>query len=219
MENTTNLDEQENLIRAGILQIGKALERIQLESLYRERGYTDFEQYCKSVWNWSLNYVNRLIRASTLAERLSTVMELPKNVKEAHLRTLANSLPNLEQQATALALAFRYAEDNSEAMETIHLTSGVEITSQVFATGIPATFQEAVLVADNPLVQLAMVEEVRERVLRQEQHRRDNQSKLVDERLYDQLPPDVLLGYANYKAKVRAYENGTIVIIVEGSKR
>jgi phage N-6-adenine-methyltransferase len=65
------LTELENRIQAGIetfVDVGLCLLEIRDRRLYREKGYTRFEDYCREQWGWSSRHVNRNIEAAKTAE-------------------------------------------------------------------------------------------------------------------------------------------------------
>ena len=61
------LHELEERIKAGIqtfIDVGNCLLEIRDRRLYKEKGYTRFEDYCREEWGWSRDYGYKLIRSA-----------------------------------------------------------------------------------------------------------------------------------------------------------
>lgn len=70
------------------LSVGRALTTIRDGNLYRDSNDT-FESYCSDRWGYVRSYAYRLIDAARVAQILSPNGDIPRDLKEAHLRSLA----------------------------------------------------------------------------------------------------------------------------------
>jgi hypothetical protein len=98
---TTQLHAYEGIIKRGqktFIEVGEALAKIREGKLYREAGYSSFEDYCRERWSMGRSYANQLIRTSELGEVGTTV-------------------PNFRQ---ARALAQVAEPKRAEVMERVH---------------------------------------------------------------------------------------------------
>jgi len=77
MENSlqvTRLSELEERIEKGLqtfIDVGNCLLEVRDKRLYREKGYSRFEDYCREEWGWSKTHANRNIAAAKTAEILT----------------------------------------------------------------------------------------------------------------------------------------------------
>jgi len=68
-----SLDECERVIKRGLatfVEVGEALMAIRDQRLYREKGYSRFEDYCQQEWGWSRIHAYRHIEAARVAALL-----------------------------------------------------------------------------------------------------------------------------------------------------
>jgi len=62
-----SLGDLEQRIEAGLktfIDVGTCLLEIRDRRLYKEKGYTRFEDYCREQWGWGKRYINRQIEAA-----------------------------------------------------------------------------------------------------------------------------------------------------------
>jgi phage N-6-adenine-methyltransferase len=103
MENAlqiATLQELETRIKAGLetfVDVGLCLLEIRDRRLYREKGYTRFEDYCREQWGWGRNYANRQIEAAKTAQILVPMGTIPDSERQA--RELAPLVKADEQEA------------------------------------------------------------------------------------------------------------------------
>lgn len=82
-----NLASLEAIIERGKLayiEVGKALREIQQAKLYREHGFTTFEDYCKQRWGFSRSVGYDYIAASRTAENVESVGSTLQNQTNQH---------------------------------------------------------------------------------------------------------------------------------------
>ena len=92
------LRKAEKSIIAGIKApfiLGEALQTIQENSLYKERGFTTFEQYCLTMYDISRNYAYKMIAAYKVTLIIDGIGIKPLN--ESQIRPLTNSMLKSEQ--------------------------------------------------------------------------------------------------------------------------
>ena len=91
------LDELETVIERGLqtfYEVGKALEEIREQKLYRETHKT-FENYCRDRWGMARPTAYRFINAAQVMENLSPIGDiLPR--KENQVRPLTQLSPELQ---------------------------------------------------------------------------------------------------------------------------
>ncbi|MDD5502444.1 MAG: DNA N-6-adenine-methyltransferase [Candidatus Thermoplasmatota archaeon] len=107
MENAlqiATLQELETRIKAGLetfVDVGLCLLEIRDRRLYREKGYTRFEDYCREQWGWGKQYAYRQIEAAKTIEIIGRKSpmgdEMPKTERQA--RELAPLVKADEQEA------------------------------------------------------------------------------------------------------------------------
>jgi len=104
------LTELEDVVRRGlssVVEVGRALMEIRNKRLYREMGFSTFEDYCRDRWKWTRQYANRQIRAAELVEMVPMGTKLKNErqarelvgLKEAEVRQVAERVDF--SQATA----------------------------------------------------------------------------------------------------------------------
>ncbi len=87
----SQLKEQEEIIERGLrglMNANWALKKIKDEKLYKEN-YATYSEYCRERWKYTPQYMNRLLRSSTLLETLKT-------------ETIVSVLPESEAQSNVL---------------------------------------------------------------------------------------------------------------------
>ena len=98
-------DECEKVISRGwdtFLEVGRALATIRDKRLYRD-AYENFEEYCRSKWEFSKTHANRLIEAAAVAAVLTPIGVKIKS--ESQLRPLVCLAPR------KIPAAWRKAEE------------------------------------------------------------------------------------------------------------
>lgn len=73
---TAQLRACESVIERGqqtFVEVGQALARIRDERLFREDGYTSFDDYCQARWAMRKTYASMLIGASEVAQEFTNV--------------------------------------------------------------------------------------------------------------------------------------------------
>ena len=83
------LAECEAVIKRGIgtfVEVGEALLEIRDRRLYRESGYTTWDDYTRERWGWSKSHANRHIESAKVAGLLAPIGVIPAN--EAQSREL-----------------------------------------------------------------------------------------------------------------------------------
>src|SRR5262249_22606925 len=107
------LEQCEEVIERGIatfVVVGAALLAIRQRKLYRDAGYTRFEDYCRERWSLSGRHAERLMSASAIVERLKSRPSgrlLPPT--EAHARPLSGLCE--EEQVAAWGEVIQAAQD------------------------------------------------------------------------------------------------------------
>jgi hypothetical protein len=100
------LNELEMVIRTGLrtfVQVGEALAEIRDRRLYREQGFSRFEDYCHERWGWNRDYANKQIRAADVVRNLDTTVSIP--VTERQVRPLTALSPQQQREVWANAVA------------------------------------------------------------------------------------------------------------------
>src|SRR6516165_4180442 len=80
------LAQLEAIIETGMqtfIQVGNALLEIRNQRLYREQGFSRFEDYCRKRWNMSQPHAQRMIDASEVAHNLIPMGITPQNERQA----------------------------------------------------------------------------------------------------------------------------------------
>lgn len=102
---TRTLRECEQIIERGLttfVEVGQALMEIRDGRLYREQGYSLFEDYCQQRWGWKHSHAYRLIESAQVATLLSPIGETPRT--ESQAREL---VPLLRQDEAAVVEVWR----------------------------------------------------------------------------------------------------------------
>ena len=97
------LQELEARIDAGLatfIDVGLCLMEIRDRRLYKDKGYTRFEDYCREQWGWSSRHVNRQIEAAETAVILGPIGPIPQT--ESQARELTPLVKADEQEAVAV---------------------------------------------------------------------------------------------------------------------
>ncbi len=88
----TRLDELEGVIRYGLktfVEVGNALKEIAAQKLYREQGYSTFEEYCKKRWNLNRRTAYDRIHAAEVVENVrASAQSLPSCAQAVELAVL-----------------------------------------------------------------------------------------------------------------------------------
>ena len=133
------LEKLEVIIEQGLetfYKVGQAFIKIRDRKLYKELGYSRFEDYCKERWNMSRHYAYRLIKSSEVVENVANCQQnLPAT--ESQTRELAK-LP-AQQQGEAWAKAVESSEDGKPTAKEVK-----EAVNE-----IKAPKQEIVSIVDN----------------------------------------------------------------------
>jgi hypothetical protein len=96
------LQQLEAVIESGLrtfVEVGVALMEIRERRLYREQGFTTFEDYCLERWKMSRPRAYQLMEAAYVVGNLSTIVDKPKN--EAQARELAPLSPEQQREVAA----------------------------------------------------------------------------------------------------------------------
>jgi hypothetical protein len=104
------------------IEVGLCLLEIRDRRLYKEQGYSRFEDYCQERWGWKKAYVYRQIEAAKVAQILSPTGDF---------------LPNTERQVRELAPLVKVNEQ--EALETwqeLKSEYGDNITSKIIRDAV-----------------------------------------------------------------------------------
>jgi len=85
----------EEIVDKGVrnmLDAAEALKEIRDNRLYRERGYSSFDQYLADEWGFGRSYINKIIKSSETRKRLGTLVpDLDSSsLAETALRELNN---------------------------------------------------------------------------------------------------------------------------------
>lgn len=121
------LAEYEGVIRRGLatfVEVGEALMAIRDGRLYREKGFTRFEDYCQKEWGWTSSYVNRQIEAT----KVTALLKNNANWHDSEAAPLTT--PATESQARELAPLMR--QDETAMIETwreLKETYGDQVTA------------------------------------------------------------------------------------------
>lgn len=110
LEESRRLVELEEVIERGIktfMAVGEALAEIRDGRLYRI-SHATFEDYCNEEWQMTRANASLLIGAAKVGENLSTIVDIPKPVRESQARQLTR-LPEPEQQREAWTAAVESA--------------------------------------------------------------------------------------------------------------
>ncbi len=97
------LPELEGRIEAGLqtfVDVGNCLLAIRDRRLYKEKGYTRFEDYCREQWGWSRVHAHRQIEAAQTANILLPIGNTPQT--ESQARELTPLVKHDEQEAVAI---------------------------------------------------------------------------------------------------------------------
>lgn len=113
------LDELECVIDRARIDAGEALREIRDSRLYRERGFSTFEDYCRERWGMSRIHAHRKIEASSILEALPIGNTEPPP-PESQLRELAP----LRDEPDNLREAWSEATERAEA-------SGQKMTAKI----------------------------------------------------------------------------------------
>lgn len=138
------LADCEKAIEQGLQSVGYQLKMIRDERLYREVGYTAFEDYCQERWSLSRSYVHRQIEASEVIGQLLPIGNTPPTT-EGQVRPLVALDP--EQRAEAWERATERAVELGKAKPT-----GVIVADVVREMTQPANPpQPTAIIHDDPV--------------------------------------------------------------------
>lgn len=122
---TRSLDELEGTIRQGLktfMEVGKALASIRERRLYKDRGYTTFEEYCREEWGWSRVQAHRQIQAAKITETLP-IGNRPQ--RESLVRPLAR-IEDPEERAQVWQEACEEAKADNTPVTAKHIEQKVQ---------------------------------------------------------------------------------------------
>lgn len=89
VKSTRTLEECEAVIRRGLnsfIEVGEALMEIRDNRLYREKGFSQFEDYCQQEWGFSQSRTYQMMDAAKvtgLLESSTIVEQLPATERQA----------------------------------------------------------------------------------------------------------------------------------------
>lgn len=109
LETTRSLADLEQIVERGLttfVDVGRALAEISERKLYREQGFSTFEEYCAKRWGWSRETAYKYIRATDAAENVYASTQTTPSLGQA--RELA-SLPPDQQREVAENIDFSKA--------------------------------------------------------------------------------------------------------------
>jgi len=109
----STLEFKESVIQSSIdsvglayVTIGRELAEISSERLYRQSGYSTFEEYCDKRWGWTRDNAYKYIQASGVAQNVYSSIQASPSLTQA--RELA-SLPPAKQVEVAATIDFSTA--------------------------------------------------------------------------------------------------------------
>ena len=80
---TTRLQELEQVIERGLMDVGQSLQEIRDKGLYKA-DYATFEDYCRERWGLTRRHVNRQIAAASVVSNLGPIgPKLPQTESQA----------------------------------------------------------------------------------------------------------------------------------------
>jgi phage N-6-adenine-methyltransferase len=100
------LVELEAVIERGIgtfVEVGNALREIRNDGLYKQQGYSKFDDYCKERWGWQRRHAYRLMDAAAVSELVSPMGHIPNERQARELTPLLDE-PGAVEEAYAEAL-------------------------------------------------------------------------------------------------------------------
>lgn len=100
------LVECEAVIERGLksfVEVGQALARIKDEDLYKQLGYTRFEDYCRERWDLSRKRAYDLTGAYETVRRMSPIGDIPLPATESQARELSGLEPGEAQEVMQAA--------------------------------------------------------------------------------------------------------------------
>lgn len=118
------LVECEAVIERGLksfVEVGQALARIKDEDLYKQLGYTRFEDYCRQRWDISRPRAYQLLEASKQIGNLSTIVDkshLPAT--ESQARELSGLDPGEAQEVMQAAHEATQGKITAKAIKQAH---------------------------------------------------------------------------------------------------
>lgn len=111
----TSLAEHEAVIERGLasfVEVGNALLAIKVDKLYRQSGYSTFEDYCQRRWDISRSRGYQLVTAAATVEALarslpetSTIVDIPLPTAEGQVRPLTEVEPEERPEVWASAVS------------------------------------------------------------------------------------------------------------------
>lgn len=118
-------DQLEAVIERGLktfVEVGQALMRIRDERLYRQRGYSDFDTYCRERWGWGKAYANHQVRAAQVA----TIVATP---------------PSNEAQARELTPLLGRPDELADTWQQLREEHGDKVTAQKVREAVTRTLR------------------------------------------------------------------------------
>lgn len=117
------LCQLEQIIQKGkdtFVEVGTALSEIRDSRIYRAT-FKTFEDYCQSRWDFSRQYVNKIISAAEVVSKMETVVSKPTT--ERQVRELAKA-PE-ETRPAAWERAQEIAKEESKPVAARHVEAAV----------------------------------------------------------------------------------------------
>ena len=138
-----SLSTLEERIERGLktfVEVGMCLLEIRDRRLYKEKGYSRFEDYCQEQWGWSRNYANKQIEAAKTVGILGTIVPIPKT--ETQVRELSPLIKADEQEAV-------------KTWQELRATHGDNITASIIREAVQDKLKPQ---AQVPVIELPAVE-------------------------------------------------------------
>lgn len=133
---TARLTDLEAVIERGIgtfVEVGNALREIRNDGLYKQQGYSKFDDYCRERWGWSRQHGYRLMDAAAVAALVSPMGDTPnerqvrelmplKDAPEAVREVMAEANDRTNGQPTA-AVIREIVQDRVRPEMKVHYSS------------------------------------------------------------------------------------------------
>jgi hypothetical protein len=98
------LEAAEKVISAGMeefYRVGMKLKEVRDDELYKEAGYTTWEDYCRLRWDWSRDYTYKLMRAAEYRAVLPDVDTKSTNKNKGWTEATVREMTRLPDKRTA----------------------------------------------------------------------------------------------------------------------
>lgn len=106
MDRWPNLAACEKIIEQGLasfITTGMALITVRDRALYKQAGYSTFEDYCQERWGISRPRAYQLIESATTVQEMSTIVDTPLPQNEGQARELKGLEPEVAAQVITKA--------------------------------------------------------------------------------------------------------------------